>query len=255
MKKEHKRLEEEINNLQRELYKLPEGKLILCANGNGSCKWFRSDGHTKKYIKRNNRELAEQLAYKKYLMLRLEELCHEKMAIEFYLRHHSQGISKSSQLISDSSEYRELLSSRFTPLDQQLNNWIHAPYEKNKKYPQQLIHKTPTGEYVRSKSEAIIYTFLYMNKIPFRYECALELGNATFYPDFTILHPRTREVKYWENFGMMDKREYAKSTYEKLDMYHLYGIIPNVNLITTYETKDHPLGVDEIEKIIEHYFM
>ena len=79
------------------------------------------------------------------------------------------------------------------------------PYEKNPKYPEHLIHKTVSGIYVRSKSESMIALQLYTEKIPFRYECALQLGETTLYPDFTILHPKTGEIFYWEHFGMMDE--------------------------------------------------
>ena len=101
----------------------------------------------------------------------------------------------------------------------------------------------------------MIDTLLYLNKIPFRYECALHLGNTTIYPDFTILHPHTGKIYYWEHFGMMDDANYAKNTCFKLQTYTTHGIIPSINLITTYETKEHPLSSDFIEKIIQHYFL
>lgn len=135
------------------------------------------------------------------------------------------------------------------------NSTLHFQPNQNKTYPQQLIHKTSTGEYVRSKSEAFILTYLHMNHIPFRYECELQLGTAFFYPDFTIRHPKTGEMYYWEHFGMMDNREYAKKNYAKLETYQAYGIIPSINLITTFETQDHPLSLEVIEKLIKHYFL
>lgn len=98
-------------------------------------------------------------------------------------------------------------------------------------------------------------TCLHMNKIPYRYEAALKLGNIMYYPDFTIRHPKTGEIFYWEHFGMMDKKEYAKNAYSKLEVYHRYGIIPGVNLIMTFETKDHPLGMDEVAEIVKRYFL
>ena len=255
MQREHRRLEEEIRKIEKEIESLPDGKLIICRDGKGRCKYFQSDGHTKTYIKKKDEELAYQLAYKNYLTEYLKEIKHEKRATEYYLDHHSKEISKSIQFISESSEYQKLISKFFIPLDQELYQWMQEPYEKNKKYPNQLIHKTPTGEYVRSKSEVFIYSYLYKNRIPFRYESALQLGAITVYPDFTIRHPRTGEIFYWENFGMMDKQDYAKHTYAKLDLYQMYGIIPSINLITTYETKENPLGVDVIEKLIGHYFL
>lgn len=253
MQKEHRRLEAEIKQIEKEINSLPEGKLVACYDGKGRYKHFQSDGHTKRYIKKENVELASQLAYKNYLTEHLKEIKHEKRAIEYYLNHHSKEIPKSIQIISESSEYQKLISKFFIPLDQELYQWMQEPYEKNTKYPNQLIHKTPTGEYVRSKSEVFIYSYLHKNRIPFRYENALQLGTITVYPDFTIRHPRTGELFYWENFGMMDKQDYAKHTYAKLDLYQMHGIIPSINLITTYETKEHPLGVDVIEKLIEHF--
>ena len=132
---------------------------------------------------------------------------------------------------------------------------MNAEYEKGAPNPEQLIHKTITGEKVRSKSEAFIYTSLTTNRIPFRYEGALHLGKKTYYPDFTIRHPRTGEVIYWEHFGKMDSREYARKTFAKLEQYQYFGIIPSVNLIITFETKEHPLSIEEVENIIERWFL
>ena len=67
---------------------------------------------------------------------------------------------------------------------------------------------------------------LYKNKIPFRYECALRFGETVFYPDFTI-----------------------RQTYTS------HGIIPTIQLITTYETKDYPLSIETVEEIVKHYFL
>ena len=57
---------------------------------------------------------------------------------------------------------------------------------------------------LRSKSEAMIEQALFYANIPYRYECKLELDNKILYPDFTMLHPETKEKYYWEHMGMMD---------------------------------------------------
>lgn len=95
---------------------------------------------------------------------------------------------------------------------------------------------------------------LYLNQIPFRYECALTLNSVTLFPDFTILHPQTKQIFYWEHFGLMDQPHYSHSTYSKLELYSSHNIIPSVNLITTFETKEHPLSSEYIENIIQYYF-
>ena len=251
---ESKRLEAQLKNLDLQLRKLPKGNLF-CSHTGKYVKWFQTDGKKQTYIPKKNRTLAEQLATKKYLSLLQKDLLQEKGAIDFYLRHHNKEMGKAEQLLNDTPEYQKLLSPFFTPTSTELVNWINTPYEHNPAYTEQLIHKTRSGIYVRSKSEAIIDMFLHQNKIPFRYECALQLGSLTIYPDFTIRHPQTGKVFYWEHFGLMDDPEYCKNTCSKLQLYSSHGIIPSINLITTYETKEHPLSTEVVEKIIEHYFL
>lgn len=203
---------------------LPPGKLI-CTRNENRYKWFQSDGHSSSYIHKKNRPLAEQLAIKKYLSIREKELQHELKALEFYLRHHSESAGQAEQLLLDP------------------------------RYPEQLIHRTASGIYVRSKSEAIISMFLYINKIPFRYEHALELGDIIVHPDFTIRHPVTGEYFYWEHFGMMDDPDYRENTFSKLERYSYHEIYPSMQLITTFETKESPLASDMVEALVKYYFL
>lgn len=95
---------------------------------------------------------------------------------------------------------------------------------------------------------------LYQKKIPFRYEEKLVLDGITIYPDFVIRHPVTGEYFYWEHFGMMDDEEYRNHACEKIKLYCKNGIIPSVNLITTYETKRDPLSAEKVEFRIQEYF-
>ena len=251
--KERQRLQQQIDAILPQLKKLPEGKLICSQNGN-RVKWYKSDGHTKIYIPKKQRSLAEQLAKKKYLSLVLEDLTHEQRALDFYLSHHSKNTGKSKTLLTEIQGYQELLAPYFQTQDQKICSWLNAAYEKNPKYPEQLIHKTASGNFVRSKSEAMIDLYLHTKNIPFRYECSLSLGDTIVYPDFTIMHPKTGEIIYWEHFGMMDEAFYYQKVFPKLQQYTAYGIVPSINLITTYETKNCPLSSEMIEKIIEYYF-
>lgn len=248
---ESKRLDEQINSLHSQIESFPEGKIICTPNGN-AFKWYRSDGHKSVYIPKSERNLAEQLAVKKYLQQVEEDCIQEKRAIEFYLRHHCP--SKVEDMLINKPGYKELLSPYFKPQSQQLKDWLTTSFEQNPKYPENKIHKTASGNVVRSKSEALIDMMLYTNKIPFRYECALQVGNFTIYPDFTIMHPKTGKIYYWEHFGKMDDAKYNRNIGERIQTYVNNGIIPTVDLIITYETSDNPLTVEDIENVIKRYF-
>lgn len=247
-------LEKQIKSTESRLETCPEGKLI-CSRNDKRYKWYQKCGKEKVYIPKRNRTLAEQLAIKKYLSLLKEDLLCEKQAIDDYLKHHTSNVGKAEKLLTDASEYKNLLMPYFTPLSQELSDWMNSPYEKNLKFPEHLNNQSSSGHLLRSKSEAIIDMLLHINRIPFRYECALHLGEFTIFPDFTIRHPKTGEVFYWEHFGLMDNSNYSKNVSSKLQLYISNGIIPSIQLITTYETQSNPLSADAVEKIIANYFL
>lgn len=251
---EHQRLKEQIHSLNSQLEQLPNGKLI-CTRNARHYKWYHSDGKKQTYIPKKNQHFAEQLAVKKYLSLLSEELAHEKRAIEFYLKHHKEKDGQANQLLTDHPEYQRLISPYFKPLSKELSDWVISPFDRNTKYPEQLTIKTVSGNLVRSKSEALIDMMLHVNRIPFRYECALDLGNVIFYPDFTIRHPQTGKFYYWEHFGLMNDPAYCKNAFSKQQHYAAHDILPSVQLITTYESKENPLNMEWVATLIQHYFL
>lgn len=248
-----RQLENRIKKLENQLKILPEGKLY-CARDGQSFKWYQHTDKKNIYLGKKQRHLAEMLAKKKYLTLLKDDLTHEKRAVDFYLRHHQTRPWKSEQFLIEKPQYQQFLHQFLKPSSVELQEWVNAPYLKNNSHPQHLIHNTPGGINVRSKSEALIAMVLYNNQIPFRYECALNLGDVTFYPDFTILHPETKEIFYWEHFGIMDSSTYSQKTFQKLQTYSMHNIYPTIQLITTYETKAHPLTLETIDKIVKDYF-
>ena len=254
IQKAQKKLEQNLQSIQDQLQTLPEGKLV-CSRNHNRYKWYISDGHTKVYLPKKERKLAEQLAVKKYLTTLQNDLLNEKKAIDSYLKHFNSDTHQAQRLLTEESGYQQLLAPYFIPLSQELSAWMNSPYEQSTKYPELLIHKTISGHYVRSKSESMIATSLHINHIPFRYECALSLGSSIIYPDFTIRHPHTGQFYYWEHFGRMDDPSYYKNVYPKLMLYNSHGIVPSLQLITTFETMDNPLTFDTIEKIITDYFL
>lgn len=241
-----------MNSVLAELKSCPDGKLTCAKNGN-TYKWYNSNGKTRVYIPKRKRKFAERLAAKKYLQCQKEDIEKELMAIDMYLRHHHDETA--FRLLEEGSPYFDLLSGHFKTYQREMQEWMSAEYKTNTLHPESLNQKTVSGLYVRSKSEAIIATLLHMHNIPFRYECILELAEGVAYPDFTVLHPRTGELVYWEHFGLIDDEGYRENFLGKLDMYIRAGIIPTRNLIMTFETHDMPLQMDYVNQILAYYFL
>lgn len=251
IKEEYCRINKEVEEIQDKLKELPTGTL-QCIHDGKYLRWYRCEEKIRKYIPKKNRELAERLAYKKYLLNQISNLKQEKTAIEYYLKHHRS--QKENEILNPTSPYYQLLKTYFMPINEEQKNWINEPFKRNEKYKEQLINKSISGNVVRSKSEMMIDMYLYMNKIPFRYECILHLKELDLFPDFTIMHPTTGKLYYWEHFGLMDNPEYCKNVCSKIQLYASNNIIPTINLIMTFETKEYPLNTETIEKIVKEYF-
>ena len=54
---------------------------------------------------------------------------------------------------------------------------------------------------------------------------------------------------------MMDNQKYSQKAFSKLEIYCENGIIPSINLITTFEATDFPLDAVKVENIIKQYFV
>lgn len=246
-------IKKELENIRKLEKDFPEEELICCKN-NRHYKWYVKSKKQIIYLAKQKREMAERLAMKKYCLAKKEDLLCEMAACESYIQQVSQQKNTSEDILNH-PEYAKLLEKNFVSKNKELKKWQSEDYEKNEMHKEHLIIKGTQGKMVRSKSEAIIDKMLYTAGIPFRYEEKLVLGNVVIYPDFVIRHPKTGRYYYWEHFGLMDDATYIKNTCEKIRLYSENGIIPTINLIMTFETKDNPLNINEVEQIIEKYFL
>lgn len=253
MFREKETLEKRESTIREQLQIYPAGQLIYSQNGKHK-KWYISCEGVKTYIPSKNRETAIKLAEKKYYEAVLKDILQEKKAIQSYLNICDKNTTNEKVLLATPA-YTELLHVSFKANDTEADEWMRADYEKCPKYPEQLIHTIINGQKVRSKSEAIIATMLYVNRIPFHYEEALYLGKKVIYPDFTIKHPVTGRTYYWEHFGMMDHESYAKSAFQKMQLYNTNKILLSDTLLATYETEDRPLKSNFVENMIQQYFL
>ncbi len=245
-------LEEKIKNLDSRIQQLPSGKLVHSGNGSRR-KYYISQNHSKTYIPKAKQQLLEELTLKKYLSNLREDYSNELTAINSYLKIHKPF--SANELLENDADCRKILSNYFTPNSKIIQTWLQEPFIQSTEHKENLIHRCISGDIVRSKSEEIIANLLHNHQIPFRYECKLEIDDMIFYPDFTIMHPKTFKIYYWEHFGMIDIPKYSKNAFSKLNIYSTNGIVPSINLITTFETSKIPLTSDVVEQVINTYFL
>lgn len=246
-------LENKIKKIEKELKKYPPDRLSITRTGD-YWRWYRISGKERTYISKKNRPLAEKLALKFLLEQKLLELRTELRAVRAYLQIISTYPSNPHHMEMLESEELQKLIPYSRTLSDKLNRWQTQEYDKNESYPENLIHHTIKGDFVRSKAEGMIADTLYRMGIPYRYECRLDLADGTCYPDFTIIHPVTGETWYLEHYGKMDDEEYIEKYHSKNRKYIENGYLEGHNLICTFESKSKPLDNIQVEQVLQFYF-
>lgn len=245
-----KTLENQLAKIDSKLNTLPDGELLVYPNKDCYRWFYKLDNNKRIYLPKSKMEYARKLALKKSLFL-------QRKIIQAKI----EGLNNSISILSSAeAEYLSFKNNQgyallledapASPNDIDLIRWSKSSYNKNHKYPEQLTYTCPSGNTVRSKSEVFIDMVINQKRFPYRYEAELILDNETFYPDFTILHPTTKKLIYWEHLGMMDTPEYSRKAFFKLQKYCCHGIIPGDNLILTYESKGNPFSFSDAEKAL-----
>lgn len=233
-------IENRLKEIEKELEKLPEGRL---SKRNGY--YTHTIGEKSVGITRNV-TLIKQLCRKKFL----EELQrHFKKATDSLKYFESLPLIEPISFIRTfSKSYQNLPIDYFYHTD--IEEWKKAPFSKNT-YPIENGYKTTKGVLVRSKSEFIIAEQLEKNDIPYRYDAAIKLSGKTKYPDFTIKNPFSGKLIIWEHFGALNESGYEKTMNEKMELYFANGFRRFHDLIYTFEfdIKSHE-GLQKLVKAV-----
>lgn len=255
--------QQEKRKIELFLRDAPIGTLVYSkttTKGKAYYKWYVAvrdqDGNRKRiYIPRKNRKLAHLLARKRLLKKRLADINAQLSATDAFLAKYREYSDIDALL--DAPLLENLLAEEQKPSDdlaEELRKWAEEDYEQNPKHPEHKIVPTVDKIMVRSKSEAFIVMLLSTLHIPYRYECKLEIGGYDIYPDFTIRHPLTGKVYYWEHVGRLDKEDYRQDFLFKMRLYVNNGVLPDHNLILTYESDGHPFDITIAQDKIREFF-
>lgn len=119
-----------------------------------------------------------------------------------------------------------------------LENDADPDYPENKKY-------FFNGVYYRSVAEKEIAEFYTINNIPFKYEPEIWIKgmNKPIHPDFVIYIRELDCCKFHEHIGMMSLVSYLRSTKNKYLMYIEAGLIPDFDILFTYDTEEIPFDI------------
>jgi predicted SprT family Zn-dependent metalloprotease len=221
-----------------------------------------------KYIPKNKKAFAQQLAQKNYDTDIINLLQKEIKATESFIKQtgtkqsKNRWTSKIQALYSKMCPARQNLVTPITlPEEQYKAKWVDETWEGLPFQQDAPVYTTMDGVRVRSKSEVLIADALARQDVPYRYEYPLILqrhhtnDTVTIHPDFLCLNLRTRQEFYWEHFGLMDSPEYVQNAIGKLHLYSENKIIPGHNLIITMETQNEPLTPYIIEQIITKFLI
>ena len=147
------RLEKEIVRVRKELARSPKGTIVP-SMVHGKYRWYHQkkgeNGFRRTYLGAEDLELAEKLAKKAYHGKMMRDMENELGSINRYLKFRKPA--NYGDMLKKDSPYWELLLR---------NRWDAEEYERNPSHPERLIVKAPKGEFVRSKSEALIANALY----------------------------------------------------------------------------------------------
>lgn len=252
----------------------PEG-ILLCHKHHSGYRWQKRTMVNKcpcnENLSKTDRQTAGVLAVNLYRMICIQYLQKKQDSIEFLLRDAGTEFSeddKDKRDLPDLMKYPLLSGVRniprvpadfFAPLSpyrpflveylqkeyEEILAWYLREFHHNEEHPEHLVFPVRLGYNVRSKSEVLEADCLYEEGILFHYEEELFLQGGAVYPDFYI--PITIIEKYaWEHFGAMDKERYFYRTRGKILEYLDNQWFSGINMITTYETKQHPLTEEQV---------
>ncbi len=244
-----------IDWCEKGLAKSPPGRLKI-KHQSGKVYFYQlSEGKYPKahYLDSGQMDLIKALAQKAYIKDLLRKAQNEKRMLTHFLG----GFSESSltQIYEDYSHDRKSLITPFTLPDEEFKqSWLSKEY-KHKSISENLpVFETLNGERVRSKAEQIIADRLYVNSIPYKYECPFPMEDYVVHPDFTILRMSDRREIYYEHLGRMDDEDYANKNTRKIINYNKNDLVLGDNLFVTMETKRNPLDVRVLDNLIQRKF-
>jgi len=249
--------EKALATAERRLKGVPK-ESILYRKVRGKQRFYRYDrtenGRKELYLGGKNLKKITTLADKRYCEAFAKAVRSDIDA----LNHFTDAYQPEQKYLAYSdipAEIRELVNPITRSPEERCRLWQQEPFQKLD-IPIESDYVSKDGLRVRSRAEYMICDIIAQCGLTKHYEQRLRLNiNGTMhdiYPDFTIMHPKTCELYYLEFFGMMDDPEYAKSAFEKIQMYQSAGL--GARLIAIFDSKAVPFKSTTVEALLKAFF-
>ncbi len=242
--------------LEKSAYLSIPGHLTISTT-RGTVRYYCSKGSEgRTYL--NNSKQIEDLAMKAYHECLLESSRREGRQMEQCLLHLQNGIANTDidkAYMNLKEPIRRYVKPEAITDDGYAHKWL-SRYKGMTKKDSSHTHKTLKGDYVRSKSEAMIADRFFHFGIPYVYEQASffdEERAAVLHPDFLILNKRKRREYFWEHCGRIDDPKYANDTLHRLKVFSGQGYLLGKNLIFTYETNESHIDMEYVDQLINEF--
>ena len=247
-----------ISSLETSQVMKTEGKLQCRTRGSSIEYYHIMEEKPPKYISKENRALAENLAWKELAEKTIETAKKEQAEVEKCIKILQEGKKISDiDLVRNSlhAGVRRLVGTTKLTNDAYAIDWVKERQKStNRKKPLNGDLITINKEAVKSKSELIIADRLFLSGVPYVYEPILTFddGFHFIYPDFLVLNKRTREEFLWEHLGKVDDDKYAAKNQLKIEDYGKNGFFPGKNLILTFESSARNISTEYIDSLIRN---
>lgn len=279
-----------LNHLTEEVGHDDFDKYLILKNSQGGPRFYLKDKHDKfTYLGKTKLKEISQYAQKRYHRELKKAAKKEKAQLEKCLA----ILDSEKDGISDINEVYQALPDPLRPFIKPLSlsddDYARRWQEGNLVVKKKRIHaeddyhryRTMRGDYVGSKSEAIIADRLFANNIPYHYEVAFtpeaeadkskpvfdDYGRLvgfevfgftpydrnTLHPDFYVLNKRTRKAYYWEHLGRLNDPKYCTENLNRLVRIIDAGYTIGEEILITHEDTNNPLRLESIDEIINKY--
>ena len=129
-----RRLEMQIDEIERKMQKLPKNN-FYCIKEGSHWKWYYLVNGRLVYISKENDHMAKQLAVYKYYKRRLRDLKRELAPVDAYLRKYNADKDSAGALLCEQSGYMYLLKDVVLPNDMTLQRWMEEDFSQNTLHP------------------------------------------------------------------------------------------------------------------------